>query len=1765
MGYEGIERVLTPGPAYRIGRDPEGDIPISDDRVSWHHAELRVEGSRWVLADVGSTNGTYVADQRMDRVEIIGIFLARLGDPSDGTLLTCVVTGQEPGAAPGGRPATQVADLGGSALGGGLGPATIGPGGIPSGPDTVGPGGVPASPATRGPDAAPASPTAAPGSPAADPGGTAVVHPVPPPPAGPGEESPTGWPPIVPPSPARPPRDATMAAGPMPEPPASPPPARPAREATMAAGWVAPEPSAPSPVPPPPAAAPGPPAAPASAGPVAPAAWPAAQQPDPAPEPPSPAGPGSAAPPAAGLLPPGPAQPAAPAPGAVSPEAAQPGPQVLPPGAATMGPAAIPAAPLTLGPAPVPPPGPGATPEPAVPEVVRIGRAPESDIVIPDTSASRNHAELHRDGAGLRIVDLGSSNGTYVNGQRVKETQLSEGDIVGIGSSVFRLAGQHLLKIHDAAAAVEATSAAAAVSVIPDDGAPLAPSPAEPAGPAPAPPAAAPAPPVPPPPGAPGPAVAGVPAAAPAGAGQPGPWAVPPKANADGTLEIGYAIRWLVPRGERFANFGILNDNDSQLEYYRKFGHIYAVGVPTKKWRLVVVSDPDLLNEVAGNEEQFGKRAEEINFFAQLSNSRGGGISVIGDSARTEMIRRVMLPWYSPQHQRTQLELMKEQARRLVANWATLPDEQPVDARVWMERYALEVSGRGACNYNFGLLDGNPSPPPFAEAVLESTKESIRRVADPFPDSRLAGRANRARRARYRQYNAELVRTADALVRARKYTTPLGPQNDLLSRLVSTPDPETGEYLDRETVRDQILMHLSNGFNGPSITGAWLAFALASYPEVEEKVLAEIDGITGGDPDYDLKYDDLLSLTYITQVIKETLRVYPPQPVTIRRSLKDGMLGRYRVRKGDIILVGSLAAQRDPRYWGPEPDAFDPSRFEADKVVDRPRHAFIPFSVGRRQCMAQEVSFMMLRVVLFEIFKHYRLRPAPGTAVVKNTLVTTKPAAVAVVRVPRERPAWAAGPADAGAPAAAPAPSAAGAPAPAMPSAPAVAAAAGAGAPAAVPAARPGPGNGGRPSSGGRDWGEPAEIPATSAYRHLVIAYGSNFGANKELAEQFAQRSRFYGYTSEVVTLNELAAAPPRTEPWLLAVMTSTYTSNPPSNAAAFKDLLERSFPGAPMWQQCRYLVWGLGNSQWNAFLAFPRWVHARLAELGATPVADFGYGDVGSPAWERLHAEWNNGVWPVLLGLSGARRTDTAAARIAAEQAAVSALVGGDSGVAMQRSLIGSIPAELRNRSAGGSSSIFRTPSGLRSLAVPPRGAREDDAAAAGGAPVTSPPAPSGQPAPPVPASQPAPAAQAAPGRRAAQPGSMLVPVTLTNAVDLETAEARVLSVRELQAAGSPKQTRQLELSLPAGFSYLAGGHVGICPKNDPQQVERLAARLGAPPDGIFMVPEEIDARAVPRGVVLQVRNVLTSLVDIAGRPSAALLDLLLEKVTDPSEWTRLAEFRDVLQWPDGPRSDLHDMIDAGGYDVLQLLAEFPSCSLNIFDFLRVAQPLRPRYYSASSCPQVHGGQLVHLTVGHESVPVAGRPDRDFRGMSSHYLHTLREGDAVNVFFDDAAGFRLQDDPAKPMIFVSAGTGFAPMRAFLWQRQALRDSGAALGEAVLFNGIRERGVDDIYRDEIDQFAADGLLDEVHLVASREQPGTREHVQDRIRAQGVLMNGLLAEGGYVYVCGSQPMRDGVRAAFADVLTEHRPMPRPDAVAYLDALEADGHYRPDLWG
>jgi NADPH-ferrihemoprotein reductase len=150
-------------------------------------------------------------------------------------------------------------------------------------------------------------------------------------------------------------------------------------------------------------------------------------------------------------------------------------------------------------------------------------------------------------------------------------------------------------------------------------------------------------------------------------------------------------------------------------------------------------------------------------------------------------------------------------------------------------------------------------------------------------------------------------------------------------------------------------------------------------------------------------------------------------------------------------------------------------------------------------------------------------------------------------------------------------------------------------------------------------------------------------------------------------------------------------------------------------------------------------------------------------------------------------------------------------------------------------------------------------------------------------------------------------------------------------------------------------------------------------------------------------------------------------------------------------------------------------------------------------------------------------------------------------------------------MVFVSVGTGLAPMRAFLWERLALKRDGVSLGEAALFNGIRSSSLDYIYRDEIEHFVAEGVLDHVYVARSREVPGQRVYVQNLIREQGALIWRLIDAGGYVYVCGSQAMRDGVRAAFVDAVGEHGALPSQHAEALIDQLATtDNRYRPDVW-
>src|SRR5215471_14010350 len=147
---QGSDRTLAAGPSYTIGRDPQSDIVINEDRVSWQHAVLKLDNSAWVLEDAGSTNGTYVGHQRVTRVALDGETIIRLGHPIDGAAMTCT-TGKpaRPATVIAAKPVMPAAGLGG-------------PGGPPVAPDR------PAAPPDR-PAPAPDRPAAPPDRPAAPP------------------------------------------------------------------------------------------------------------------------------------------------------------------------------------------------------------------------------------------------------------------------------------------------------------------------------------------------------------------------------------------------------------------------------------------------------------------------------------------------------------------------------------------------------------------------------------------------------------------------------------------------------------------------------------------------------------------------------------------------------------------------------------------------------------------------------------------------------------------------------------------------------------------------------------------------------------------------------------------------------------------------------------------------------------------------------------------------------------------------------------------------------------------------------------------------------------------------------------------------------------------------------------------------------------------------------------------------------------------------------------------------------------------------------------------------------------------------------------------------------------------------------------------------------------------------------------------------------------------------------------------------------------
>ena len=363
----------------------------------------------------------------------------------------------------------------------------------------------------------------------------------------------------------------------------------------------------------------------------------------------------------------------------------------------------------------------------------------------------------------------------------------------------------------------------------------------------------------------------------------------------------------------------------------------------------------------------------------------------------------------------------------------------------------------------------------------------------------------------------------------------------------------------------------------------------------------------------------------------------------------------------------------------------------------------------------------------------------------------------------------------------------------------------------------------------------------------------------------------------------------------------------------------------------------------------------------------------------------------------------------------------------------------------------------------------------------------------------------------------------------------ARLLKNVMLNRPGSSKEVRHYEISLDgSGLVYEAGDALGVVPVNCPELVDDLLATLKCQGDE----PVKIDAAEMP------LREALTRHYEIT-KPTQELITLVGER--------GFAGGLSPLLAPDR-RDDLKRWIF--GRDVLDVIGLLPA-PLPLAELLPLLRKMSPRLYSISSSPKAHPDE-VHLTVSAVRYESHGRPRK---GVASTFLAD-RVGDAefVKVFVQPSHGFRPPENGEAPMIMVGPGTGIAPFRAFLEERQAT----GAKGNNWLFFGDQTRAADFLYAEQLTAWQQSGLLTRLDLAFSRDQ-ADKIYVQNRMLENAAELWAWLEAGAHFYVCGdASRMAKDVDAALHTIIETAGGKSADEAKAYVTKLKADKRYQRDVY-
>lgn len=366
----------------------------------------------------------------------------------------------------------------------------------------------------------------------------------------------------------------------------------------------------------------------------------------------------------------------------------------------------------------------------------------------------------------------------------------------------------------------------------------------------------------------------------------------------------------------------------------------------------------------------------------------------------------------------------------------------------------------------------------------------------------------------------------------------------------------------------------------------------------------------------------------------------------------------------------------------------------------------------------------------------------------------------------------------------------------------------------------------------------------------------------------------------------------------------------------------------------------------------------------------------------------------------------------------------------------------------------------------------------------------------------------------------------------------------RLLSGEGSEKETRHFAFSLEEGMTYTPGDAVGVVPENRAEAVAEVLEALGFTGEERVLdhYKSEISFEEalrtwltigkLARGSVGQYAK-LDGAKAVAGRGYEALMQLC-----GPENKSRADEY-------------------CWGREFIDLITDFPGAIRDPQELFHVLPRLAPRLYSIASSQALHP-DTVETTVRVVRYDAHGRSRQ---GVASGQLGERAEvGAVLPIFLHSSQSFRLPEDGSTPIIMVGPGTGIAPFRAFLEERQVKGDA----GKNWLIFGDQHRAYDFLYEDLWDEMQANGVLTRLDTAFSRDQ-ANKIYVQDRIRENAVELYRWLEQGAYFYVCGDATrMAKDVETALLNAIAEGLQGTPEQAAEYLATMKAQKRYRRDVY-